>query len=232
MDAVILAAGLGTRLRPHTLTTPKPMLEVQGRPILDWIVGALPPQVDRLLVVTHYLREQVAAYLKTLTHIKEVVEVFQETPKGTGHAIQSGLSHLRSDMVLVLNGDDLFGAKDIAELAGNLPGVLCHPVNTPEKFGIAFPRPDGTLEKLVEKPQLTGTHLANTGAYLFPLEILKKPLQLSPRGEYEITDFVNMAIAAGPVRVVKASFWHPIGNMEAWDEAKKLDLSVCKPAAK
>lgn len=43
MDAVILAAGLGTRLRPHTLTTPKPMLKVQGRPILDWIVQALPP---------------------------------------------------------------------------------------------------------------------------------------------------------------------------------------------
>ena len=54
MDAVILAAGLGTRLRPHTLTTPKPLLPIQGRPILDWTIGALPPSVNRLLVVTHY----------------------------------------------------------------------------------------------------------------------------------------------------------------------------------
>ena len=43
MDAIILAAGKGTRLRPHTLSVPKPLLPVQGRPILDWIVGALPP---------------------------------------------------------------------------------------------------------------------------------------------------------------------------------------------
>ena len=69
MDAVILAAGLGTRLRPHTLTTPKPLLPVQGRPILDLIIGALPPSVDRLFVVTHYLREQVGAYLAAQRHV-------------------------------------------------------------------------------------------------------------------------------------------------------------------
>ena len=47
MEAIILAAGLGTRLRPYTENTPKPLLHVQGRPILDWILGALPPAVDR-----------------------------------------------------------------------------------------------------------------------------------------------------------------------------------------
>ena len=50
MDAVILAAGFGTRLRPYTLQTPKPLLPVQGRPLLDWTLGALPLEVDRLLV--------------------------------------------------------------------------------------------------------------------------------------------------------------------------------------
>ena len=64
MDAVILAAGLGTRLRPHTLTTPKPLLPVQSRPILDWTFAALPKCVDRVIVVTHHLSEQVEAYLR------------------------------------------------------------------------------------------------------------------------------------------------------------------------
>ncbi|MBM4095717.1 MAG: nucleotidyltransferase family protein [Planctomycetes bacterium] len=228
MDAVILAAGLGTRLRPHTLTTPKPLLLVQGRPILDWIIGALPKSVDRLFVVTHYLREQVAAYLTSQQRITNATEAFQESPKGTGHALQCCLPMLKSDHVLVLNGDDLFGAKDIAALARGGPGILCHPVDEPEKFGIIFERPDGTIEKLVEKPRILGTHLANTGAYLFPLEVLRQPLALSPRGEYEITDFVNMAISKGSVRAVRASFWHPIGTQEAWDMAQGLSLAICE----
>ena len=75
MDAILMAAGLGTRLRPHTLTTPKPLLPVRGRPILDWIIGALPPSVDRLVVVVHYLAEQVEAYLKRQTWVRDFVVV-------------------------------------------------------------------------------------------------------------------------------------------------------------
>jgi NDP-sugar pyrophosphorylase family protein len=71
MDAVILAAGLGTRLRPYTLQTPKPLLPVRGRPILDWGIGALPASVDRVLVVVHYLADQVENYLQTQNHVPE-----------------------------------------------------------------------------------------------------------------------------------------------------------------
>ena len=69
MDAIILAAGKGTRLRPHTSTVPKPLLPVQGRPILDWIIGALPP-VERLVVVVNYLAEQIEDYLAQQTHVR------------------------------------------------------------------------------------------------------------------------------------------------------------------
>ena len=65
MDAIILAAGKGTRLRPYTEKVPKPLLPVQGRPILDWIIGALPP-VDRLIVVVNYLGEAIEEYLAKL----------------------------------------------------------------------------------------------------------------------------------------------------------------------
>src|SRR5438105_15137616 len=112
MDAIILAAGLGTRLRPHTLTTPKPLLPVRGRPILDWTLAALPPAVERVVVVTHYLAEQIEAYLRSQTLCPNWATVHQATPRGTGDAFQSCRGQVSADRVLVLNGDDLYAAAD------------------------------------------------------------------------------------------------------------------------
>src|SRR5205814_4382676 len=84
MDAIILAAGLGTRLRPHTLSTPKPLLPVRQRPLLDWTLGALPPAVDRVLVVVNYLAEQIEAYLASQRHFRDWAAVRQQEPRGTG----------------------------------------------------------------------------------------------------------------------------------------------------
>src|SRR5262249_40380916 len=182
MDAIILAAGLGTRLRPHTLRTPKPLLPVAGRPILDWALGALPLAVDRVLVVVHYLAEQIEAYLQQQTHFARWLAVRQEEPRGTGDALRSCREHIRSDRFLVLNGDDLYGAIDLASLAGCSAGLLVQPVDEPKRFGIAFLRADGTLDRLVEKPDLEGRRLANTGAYLFPANVFDTDLTKSERG--------------------------------------------------
>ena len=224
MDAIILAAGLGTRLRPHTLQTPKPLLHVQGRPILDWTLAGLPKQVERVLVVTHYLSEQVEAYLRQQKHFTQWQTVRQETPRGTGDALLACREQLRSERFLALNGDDLFGAADLAKLASCSAGVLCHPVEEPRRFGIAFRKPDGTLDRLVEKPDLEGRYLANTGAYMFPRTVFEIPLTLSPRGEYEVTQYVTELAKQQPVQVVEASFWLPIGTVEVWQAAQTMDL--------
>src|SRR5205814_1889311 len=97
MDAMILAAGLGTRLRPHSLTTPKPLLPVRGRPILDWTLAALPPAVGRVVVVTHYLADQVEAYLRAQTRHPNWTTVHQQTPRGTGDAFRSCRGHVTAD---------------------------------------------------------------------------------------------------------------------------------------
>jgi bifunctional UDP-N-acetylglucosamine pyrophosphorylase/glucosamine-1-phosphate N-acetyltransferase len=226
MDAIILAAGLGTRLRPHTLTTPKPLLPIRGRPILDWTLGALPRTVDRVVVVVNYLAEQVEDYLRRQTHFKDWATVRQAEPRGTGDALRSCREQVRSDRLLVLNGDDLYGAADLAALAACPAGVLVYPVDDPPHWGIAFVKPDGTLEKLVEKPKLEGRRLANTGVYLFPREVFDIPLTVSPRNEYEITEYVTKLAERGPVSVVPAEFWLPIGNVEAWQKAQDVDLAA------
>jgi NDP-sugar pyrophosphorylase family protein len=224
MDAIILAAGLGTRLRPYTLVTPKPLLPLKGRPILDWTLGALPASVDRVIVVVHYLADQVEAYLQSQAWFTQWRTVKQEQTRGTGDAVRSCREFIQSERVLVINGDDLFGAADLANLANCPAGVLVHEVDEPRKFGIAFLKPDGSLDKLVEKPDLDGRQLANTGAYLFPRTALDAELKLSARGEYEITDYVSSLAAREAVHVVRAKFWLPMGTVEAWRAAEKRDL--------
>jgi bifunctional UDP-N-acetylglucosamine pyrophosphorylase/glucosamine-1-phosphate N-acetyltransferase len=233
MDAVIMAAGLGTRLRPHTLSTPKPLLPVRGRPILDWSLGALPACVDRVLVVVSYLAEQIEAYLRTQKHFADWLTVTQEQPRGTGDAFRCCRPHLRSERFLVLNGDDLYGAADLEKLSRCPAGLLVQGVDDPRRFGIAFLKPDGTLQRLAEKEVFEGRHLANTGAYLFPREVFETAeLTPSARGEYEITDYVSALAARQPVQVVEASFWLPIGNVEAWQRAEGEDLEAVLTAKK
>jgi bifunctional UDP-N-acetylglucosamine pyrophosphorylase/glucosamine-1-phosphate N-acetyltransferase len=224
MDAIILAAGLGTRLRPHTLTTPKPLLPVQGRPLLDWTLGALPPSVDRILVVVNYLAEQIEDYLRRQTHVAAWEAVRQAVPRGTGDAARACRGLLRSDSVLVLNGDDLYGAADLARLAQCPAGLLVHPVNDPRRWGIAFVKPEGSLDRLEEKPDIEGRHLANTGAYVFPRTVFDTELPLSARGEYEITDYVTRLARQQRVDVVSTNFWLPIGTVETWQAAQGMDL--------
>lgn len=227
MDAIILAAGFGKRLHPHTLTTPKPLLPVQGRPILDRIIGALPP-IGRLIVVVNYLAEQIEAYLASQSYTRNWTTVRQTIPRGTGDALLSCRSVVESDRVMVLNGDDLYGSADLAALASAPAAILTHIVDDPKSYGIVFRRADGTLERLVEKPDLPPPQSANIGAYVFPRSVLDLELPLSPRGEYEITDAVAMIAEREPFRVLDATYWLPIGTVAAWEAAQSTDLEATK----
>ena len=112
MDSILLAAGFGTRLRPHTLTTPKPLLPIQGRPILDWTLGSLPKEITRVVVVVHYLGEQIENFMHQQKWFKDFQIVRQDPPKGTGDALRSCRSFVKTPSFIVLNGDDLYGAQD------------------------------------------------------------------------------------------------------------------------
>lgn len=224
MDAVILAAGQGTRLRPHTLRIPKPLLPVQGKPILDWLLQALPP-VEQLIVVVHHLAEQIEAYLQEQKHVRRWRTVRQEQPRGTGHALMCCREAITADRLLVLNGDDLVGAADLDRLATLPQGLLVRPVDVPQAFGIVFRRADGTLERLVEKPSgLQPPQWANIGAYLFPRRVFDLTLPLSSRGEYEITDAVSQLAQQEPFYVIEADHWLPIGTPQQWEAAQQTDL--------
>ena len=226
MDAILLAAGFGTRLRPHTLTTPKPLLPIQGRPILDWTMGSLPEEISRVVVVVHYLGEQIEKYMQQQKWIKDFKIVRQDPPKGTGDALRSCKSFVKTSSFLVLNGDDLYGSQDLKKLAATSAGVIVKEVNDPWNFGVASYNSNGSLEKMTEKPKIEGPAMANTGAYHFPQSVFTQELEISSRGEYEITDYLSTLAKQQRVEVIPAGFWYPVGTVEALESVQKIDLSA------
>src|SRR5262249_47321011 len=160
-----------------------------------------------VLVVVNYLAEQIETYLAGQKHFASWQVVRQDKPRGTGDALRSCREHLRSERFLVMNGDDLYGAADLERLAAWPAGVGVPPADAPKKWGIAFTRSDGSLERLLEKPDITGRRLANTGAYLFPADVFATELKESARGEYEITDYVTAVAARQRVELIEATFW-------------------------
>ena len=129
-QAVLMAAGLGTRLWPLTLTTPKPMLKVAERPLLSYSFQALPPSVEEVIVVVGYLKEKVMAYFGDQWHGRRVTYVEQTELKGTGHALAS-CRHLLKDRFYVLNGDDLYAAEDLLAMAQHELAILAKVATEP-----------------------------------------------------------------------------------------------------
>lgn len=228
MDAIIMAAGKGTRMRPLTDTTPKPMLTLQQQPILHWSLQSLHSVADRVLVVVQYLAEQIEAYMQQQTLFADYEIVHQlPRPLGTGHALQCCHPHLQSHEFIVLNGDDLYNVSALQQLAAVSAGLLAVWKDDPTKYAAVIQNNDGSLERLHEKPP-AGLYappvLVNIGGYKLDQSIFEHELQLSERGEYELTDYVSYLASQKPMSVIEAAFWKPIGYPEDLDNAQELDL--------
>lgn len=230
MDAIIMAGGKGTRMRPLTDTTPKPLIPIQGRPILDWTLEVLRPSVDRVLVVVSYLKEQLEAYMAAQQHFADYVTVEQlPEPMGTGHAVQCCQPHLHSDAFLVINGDDFYDAAAVTQLASLPLGIMGIQRDDQARWGVIVTDDSGRVLRLHEKPA-EGTYPtpinANIGAYKLHKRIFDYDLPLSARGEYELTDYVTWLCAQpdASVAVVQANFWMPMGYPQDVEAAHQMDL--------
>ena len=223
-----MAGGKGTRMRPLTDHTPKPLLEVQGKPILHWSLLSLRDCVDRVLIVVNYLQEQVAAYMEQQTLFANYQLVDQlPTPQGTGHALQCCRHSLESESFIVINGDDLFEASALKRLAAVELGVMTLLKNNMAPWGVVVTDGNGRVMRLHEKPPEGSYPLpvhVNIGAYKLNRSVFEHELSLSPRGEYEITDYVSYLASIQKTEVVPAAHWLPIGNPGDLAHARKLDI--------
>jgi bifunctional UDP-N-acetylglucosamine pyrophosphorylase/glucosamine-1-phosphate N-acetyltransferase len=241
-EAVILAAGLGTRLLPLTENRPKAMIPVGGRPLIDHLLSALRDSgIERAIVVIGHGGERVASFVGDGSKWRMEVEyAIQRTYSGTADALRAAEGLLREDSFLLAYGDLLVGAESIRSVlgawdsSGGFAVVGAVEVRDPRDFGLLIVDGDSLVD-LIEKPEgpAAGRALANAGIFALPSEIMRFVSRTGPseRGELELTDSIRMAIEEGhTVRIsrLNESDWMDLGR--PWDvlEANKRVLAKAR----
>lgn len=227
MKIIIPMAGLGKRMRPHTLTIPKPLIPIAGKPIVQRLVEdisrVIHQAVDEIaFVVSPGLDLEVHDQLKEIAGQNGATgKVFvQEEALGTGHAVLCAESALEGNVVVAF-ADTLFRADFV--LDNQADGIIwVNRVDDPSAFGVVQLNPDGTVSRFVEKPQTPVSDLAIIGIYYFRDGAnLKKELRSliengqSVKGEYQLTDALeNMKKAGIRFRTSRVEEWLDCGNKE------------------
>lgn len=230
-QAVIMAAGLGTRLRPLTDSMPKPMVRVAGRPILEWSVEALPESVEEVVLIVGYLQERVREHFGDSWGGRKIRYVEQRELKGTGHVVHVA-APLLDERFMIVNGDDLYVRSDLERLARTELGVLGLRVEDNGRFGLLSVGADGRLSAATDDlPQGSGG-VINIGAYMLDRGFLDYDLVPIKDGkEFGLPQ--TLAVLAGDrrVEVVEGTAWLPIGYPEDIDRAADWIVEHRSPAA-
>lgn len=221
MRAIIPVAGVGSRLRPHTYTVPKVLLNVAGKPIIGHIMDKIiAAGFDSATIVVGYLGDLIKEYITSNYKIK-VDFVEQEERLGLGHAIYLSRHTISKDPVLIILGDTVFDVDLGAMIRNEHSTIGVKEVEDPRRFGVAETR-DGFITKLVEKPENPTSNLAIVGLYYIKhpdvlLDCLKEMIKRDVRtkNEYQLTDGLQLMIERGEkLTTFGVEGWYDCGKPE------------------
>ncbi len=223
MKAIIPLAGKGTRLRPHTHHTPKPLLKVAGKPVLSYILDDLRAiAVDEVVFIVGYLRERIREWVAAEYPDLRARYVLQEVQDGTAGAVALAEPWV-DDEILIVFADAILEVdlSLLSELDEDVAGVIwAKEVEDYQRFGVIVTRPDGSMERIVEKPAEPVSMLANIGLYYVrDHELLFEGIHRTlasapgPSGEFYLTDAFQYMVDRG-ARIVTAP-------VEGWWDAGK-----------
>ncbi len=214
MKAVILAAGRGVRMGNRTKDLPKTMLPVSGKPFLHYLFkNLMAAGLNEFVPVVGYKREKIIDFLKKEKINAEVV--VQEEQLGTGHAVNLVQDIVGDNDFLLVSGDNLFGPHDIKRFLkkDSFTYVGAIKVKDPQKYGVLVEE-EGFLKKIVEKPETFVGNLVNASIYRLTPEIFEMITRTkkSKRGEYEITDAINLLCERRTVKIIElGEHWLDLG---------------------
>lgn len=239
MKAIIPAAGIGTRLRPHTYTQPKALLSVAGKPILAHIIDELlGVGVDEIVVVVGYLGEHIEAQLRQRYPALRVHFIQQGDSLGNGHAVYVAREHLDGEPALVIFGDTIVKG-DLAGLVRSRQSMAgVKEVEDPRRLGVVELDRDGFVRRIIEKPSEPPSNLAVIGAYLIhDTAALRRALDRMVtedrrmRGEYWLADALQLMIDGGErMKTFRVDHWYDCGTVEALLQANRDLLALAPPA--
>ena len=225
-QVAILAGGLGLRLRPITEKIPKPMIDVSGKPILEWqVLWFRESGFRRFVFLVGYKREVIMDYFGDGSSWGvEIRYSVEEEPLGTGGALRNALDKIDSPIILMSNGD-IVTTLDPRRLADTLlsnkgdTDIVIASVELPSPYGVLDVDPEGRIKAFIEKRRLRNTWI-NAGVYALVREVVRE----APRkGDLEKTLFPQKA-EEGRVRAVLYydTPWISVDSFKDIKEAEKI----------
>ncbi len=233
MKVIIPLAGKGTRLRPHTHITPKPMLKVAGKPVMSYILEDLEKlgDVHQIIYITGHLKEKVEEFVRASSNIDSVF-IEQKVQDGTAGAVALARDHV-DEPVLIIFVDTIFDADLSVVKRTDADGIIwVKEVEDYQRFGVVVTDKDGNMTQIVEKPNTPISKRANIGLYYIKNwkllfegidHVLKSPKH---QGEYFLTDAFQYMIDKGAkIKVIDVEGWYDAGKIETLLETNHTMLT-------
>lgn len=225
MKALVLSGGAGTRLRPFSYSMPKQLIPIANKPVLEHVLERIRELgVTEVGIIVGDWAAEIADVLGDGSRLGvEITYLRQDQPLGLAHCVSIARDFLGADDFVMYLGDNMLpdGITAIAEqfrAVRPAAQVIVHKVSDPSAFGVAELNPDGSVLRLVEKPESPRSDLALVGVYFFTAAIHEAiaTLQPSARGELEITDAIQALVEAGlPVVASEyGGYWKDTGRVE------------------
>lgn len=195
MQAIILAAGEGTRLRPFTMSKPKVMLPIGNKPILAYVVKSLVDNgLKEIIIVVGYKKERIMSFFGDGSKFgAKITYVTQEKQLGTAHALLQ-VKHLIKESFVLVSGDNIIDKESVSRIIHhNNPAVLVTESEQPSKYGV-IELEDDHVVNIIEKPERKIGNIINTGVYRFDKDIFTMVENGVKDGVYGITEMLRLGI--------------------------------------
>ncbi len=229
MHCIIPAAGKGTRMRPLTWSTPKPLIPVAGGPMLAHVIDSLlDADVDHITLIVGYLGDVIVSWARSTYPDIRIDFALQEEADGLASAVLLAERFVDEGPAMIVLGDTLFSA-DLSVLKGERRNmIVTSPVDDPSRFGVVVM--DGNhVAELIEKPSEPVSNLAIVGVYYFASgqKLMKycrelKEKDIKTRGEYQLTDAMQLMLKNGePFGILDIDGWYDCGKPETLLETNR-----------